>query len=297
MSSHSCPRPLRSQVTLLGARATSESEPTGSAKFPNGDTYNGEYANGVRHGTGTRRRRTSARPARAPRPQRRAPRSGTYVYASGPAPEEGEEAPPPKATYEGKWHNNKRKGVGVMTYADGSKCAAPRPRPARPRRAAPARLRPDTASPSARHSPRGARHAWRVRVYTWRRYHGEWRAGKRSGVGTFYYVNGDMYTGDWSNGQQHGQGQYHYKASGARLEGRWEKGALVSGTFTDKCAAATRTARAQGVRRANPPHRPARPHRRHGGTYAGAFNSDGAGVNYAAGGTFTAASGATATAA
>lgn len=132
---------------------------------------------------------------------------------------------------------------------------------------------------------------------TWRRYHGEWRAGKRSGVGTFYYVNGDMYTGDWSNGQQHGQGQYHYKASGARLEGRWEKGALVSGTFTDKCAAAARTARAQGVRRANPPHRPARPHRRHGGTYAGAFNSDGAGVNYAAGGTFTAASGATATAA
>ena len=85
------PKVLTQDVTLLGPRSGA-----GAAAFPNGDSYSGEYGDGLRSGL------------------------GSYTYAA-PPPEEGEEAKPPVATYEGKWSKGEKSGVGTMTFASGAK--------------------------------------------------------------------------------------------------------------------------------------------------------------------------------
>ena len=59
------PKVLTKEVELRGER-----EGTGKASYPNGDTYEGEFAAGRRHGT------------------------GTYTFAAQPPAPEGEEAKP-----------------------------------------------------------------------------------------------------------------------------------------------------------------------------------------------------------
>ena len=85
------PKVLTQSVTLLGSR-----QGTGKGTFPNGDVFDGEFADGARSG------------------------SGTYTYAAPPA-EEGEEAKPPAAVYDGKWKDGMKSGVGTMTFAGGAK--------------------------------------------------------------------------------------------------------------------------------------------------------------------------------
>jgi len=98
------------------------------------------------------------------------------------------------------------------------------------------------------------------------KYQGSWVKGKRQGIGTFYYPNGDIYSGDWEAGKKHGHGTYIFKATQTRLKGTWEKGVAVSGEFSDDF----------------------------GNVYKGSFGGDGSTMAYAAGGTFTLASGAVA---
>jgi hypothetical protein len=78
-------------ITLLGAK-----QGEGKAAYPNGDSYEGSYAEDKRSGR------------------------GTYVYAAQPRPAEGEEALPPIATYEGTWKHGKKDGIGQLTFADGA---------------------------------------------------------------------------------------------------------------------------------------------------------------------------------
>ena len=85
------PKVLTQTVTLLGERAGD-----GVATFPNGDTYTGSFASGLRSGL------------------------GAYTYAA-PPPEEGEEPKPPVATYGGAFKAGEKSGVGVMEYASGHK--------------------------------------------------------------------------------------------------------------------------------------------------------------------------------
>ena len=85
------PKVLTKDVELLGARSGE-----GKATFPNGDVYQGGFADGSRSGL------------------------GSYSYAAA-APAEDEEPKPPIAAYEGKWSAGEKDGVGLMTYESGAK--------------------------------------------------------------------------------------------------------------------------------------------------------------------------------
>ena len=55
-------------------------------------------------------------------------------------------------------------------------------------------------------------------------YEGEYKDGKRDGVGTMTYPNGDVYTGEWKESKMHGVGTYKYKASDDIYSGAYVEG-------------------------------------------------------------------------
>lgn len=78
-------------------------------------------------------------------------------------------------------------------------------------------------------------------------YSGQWSAGKRQGCGTYKYTNGDVYSGLWLRGQRHGNGTYSY-ANRSFINGVWNEGTLegegtwnlsdtssFKGTFLNNC--------------------------------------------------------------
>lgn len=131
----------------LGARSGK-----GVATFPNGDTYEGEYTTGQRHG------------------------QGKYTYSGGPPAEEGDEPPPPKGVYEGSWANDKKQGLGVMVYADGTKYHGNWER--------------------NKFSGQGAFYYANGDIYA-----GEWARGQKNGTGTYIYKATQTHLkGVWVNG-------------------------------------------------------------------------------------------------
>ena len=99
------------------------------------------------------------------------------------------------------------------------------------------------------------------------KYHGSFKDGKYDGAGTMFYANGDIFIGEWTAGKKHGSGAYIFKESGTKVQGKWVENKLIEGIFTDKF----------------------------GNSYAGSFEGSSSSVAYS-GGTFSLASGATATA-
>ena len=66
------------------------------------------------------------------------------------------------------------------------------------------------------------------------RYRGEWRAGFRHGLGTFYYADGAVYEGEWVDSVKHGEGVYTF-----------DDGAVYEGSFAnDKILEPSRIMRA-----------------------------------------------------
>jgi hypothetical protein len=61
-------------------------------------------------------------------------------------------------------------------------------------------------------------------------YNGEWLLSKRHGQGLVYYVNGDVYSGLWDAGKKHGIGTYRF-ANGGEYRGEWNKGVFVEGQW------------------------------------------------------------------
>jgi len=120
-------------VQLLGARSGA-----GKATFPNGDVYEGNYASGSRNG------------------------SGKYVYAGATPEEEGEEPPPPVATYDGHWKNGQKNGVGTIKYQDGSYYHG--------------------SWANGKRSGQGTFYYANGDIYS-----GEWLAGQKNGTGTYVY--------------------------------------------------------------------------------------------------------------
>lgn len=86
------PKVLTKDFDLLGLR-----EGNGEARYPNTDTYKGGYNGGRRHGL------------------------GTYVYASQPPAEEGEDPKPAAATYDGAWKQGAKSGIAQVAYKTGHK--------------------------------------------------------------------------------------------------------------------------------------------------------------------------------
>jgi hypothetical protein len=62
------------------------------------------------------------------------------------------------------------------------------------------------------------------------RYSGSWHYDKKHGMGYECMANGDNYFGDFIDGKRHGYGTINLK-NGGRVEGYFEKGVLVKGTY------------------------------------------------------------------
>ena len=51
-------------------------------------------------------------------------------------------------------------------------------------------------------------------------YHGQWRANRRHGTGTFKWPSGTEYVGEFRNDRRHGHGKIIY-ADGTKYDGEW----------------------------------------------------------------------------
>jgi hypothetical protein len=58
------------------------------------------------------------------------------------------------------------------------------------------------------------------------------------GEGTYTYKKtGDIYSGSWFAGKKHGKGRYQFAADSSLMEGTWENGQVLSGSWVLKdCA-------------------------------------------------------------
>jgi len=66
-------------------------------------------------------------------------------------------------------------------------------------------------------------------IFTWAngaKYSGDFKDGKQNGSGAFFWPNGARYEGEWKDNKQNGQGTYYY-TNGAFKTGRWVDGNLV----------------------------------------------------------------------
>ena len=70
------------------------------------------------------------------------------------------------------------------------------------------------------------------------RYHGQWQDGKKHGEGTYTYKNkdgaDDIYSGTWVSDVKEGKGYYEFGADGSMMIGTWEKGTIVEGEWRFK---------------------------------------------------------------
>jgi len=62
-------------------------------------------------------------------------------------------------------------------------------------------------------------------------YHGMWEGDQPNGDGTYKYSNGDMYSGAWSAGKRDGRGALVYTGDDSQLVGTWKAGSLDSGKW------------------------------------------------------------------
>ena len=137
------PKVLTKAMELLGER-----QGEGEATFVNGDSFKGSFAGGSRHG------------------------SGKYVYAA-PPPGEDEEPKPPVATYDGKWTNGAKSGIGIMNFASGVKYHG--------------------SFSAGKYEGQGTMYYANGDIYT-----GEWLAGRKHGQGTYFYKeSGASVAGKW----------------------------------------------------------------------------------------------------
>lgn len=61
-----------------------------------------------------------------------------------------------------------------------------------------------------------------------------WEADKFHGEGSYFYLNGDIYSGTWQRGIKQGEGVLMYAADDSQIIGRWEKGTFVAGKWVLK---------------------------------------------------------------
>ncbi len=205
----------------------------GKAKFYNGDTYAGAWADGLMHGDGVYTYKSGAE-YRGSFRNGKIDGKGTVRYPDG-------------AYYVGQWRNNRKHGEGRLVrpsgktesgrWADGKRIAtgvastanAPSIRPAKP------------TSPAANTSANGIRNCNTLFCadgfgrYTYRDgtvYEGDFEEGKPVGEGTVRYTNGDVYTGGWDESAPDGNGAYVF-VNGQSVSGKWANGKLVRRTYSE----------------------------------------------------------------
>lgn len=165
----------------------SPSRDSSAVTFPNGDTYEGEFENGLFHGYGVY---TFSNKNRYEGQFKSDVMSGdgTMTYNNG-------------NRYVGQFLNGKRNGLGVLTYANG-----------------------DVYKGEFRDDRRTGEGAYLFSNGS--RYEGEFLDGERHGKGRYLYPSGDEYRGYFKNGKMDGVGICTY-SNGQIVKGLWKGGRLV----------------------------------------------------------------------
>jgi len=66
------------------------------------------------------------------------------------------------------------------------------------------------------------------------KYIGQWKGGKPSGKGTYYWSNGDRYEGEWFEGKRNGNGMF-FSANGTQQKGFWDNDEFVGSSVNEGC--------------------------------------------------------------
>eukprot|EP01102_Stenamoeba_stenopodia_P020946 TRINITY_DN8322_c0_g1_i1.p1 TRINITY_DN8322_c0_g1~~TRINITY_DN8322_c0_g1_i1.p1 ORF type:complete len:1150 (+),score=232.72 TRINITY_DN8322_c0_g1_i1:180-3629(+) len=189
-----------------------------SQTYPNGDTYEGEFVNGKRHGKG-KYTFSSGDVFEGQHEQGQFSGYGTYRYVNGDVYNgqfkcgvfEGQGVfTGSDYQYMGQFSKDQMCGRGIITYSCGDRYVG-----------------------EFQNDLRNGRG-----TYTYAngsRYDGEFVDGEMCGEGTHYYSNGDLYQGTFKNSKYHGQGRIEF-SNGDILEGEFRDGEVVDekGFFGNK---------------------------------------------------------------
>ena len=204
---------------------------TGTARYANGDTYEGAFAGGRRHGRGTYtwasgesatgdwvrndlargvRRYTDGAVYDGEIQNWKRHGQGTMTYAGG-------------QVYTGGWAESLRHGHGSMTYGNGNVYTG-------------GWLDDDRHGQGTLVFPNGESFVgdWagnaavrgRETYPSGSTYDGEYQDGKRHGTGRFTWTSGSVYEGQFADGKRHGQGTMRH-ADGRVETGEWRDDAFV----------------------------------------------------------------------
>lgn len=81
----------------------------------------------------------------------------------------------------------------------------------------------------------GKKHGMGTMVYPdGSKYNGSWIDDKRHGNGSYQYSNGDIYNGAWADDKKNGDGSYFYEANKSQLIGEWKDNKYVKGKWVHK---------------------------------------------------------------
>ena len=167
---------------------------TMTEKYENGDVYEGEEKDGIRHGI------------------------GRYYHTDG-------------AIYEGEWKDDLIHGIGRYYYPDGAAenvlCENGKIVGSTKETLPQSEIRIHSIGydnddlyhgnmKDGKRNGRGTMHYADRRKYV-----GEWKDDKYHGKGTYYFVSGDRYVGEFKDDKKNGRGTFYW-ADGARYEGEFK---------------------------------------------------------------------------
>lgn len=208
-------------------------------EYPNGDSYEGRFKRGARHGAGTYYRQDGAR-YEGQFEEGMMEGEGTYYYM-------GDEE------HEGQWHDSQRHGSGKFKYKDGSSYDGRWEADMRHGQGLMHYASGDIYAGSWEHDVRHGQ--GQMTFATGAQYTGAWEADQRHGDGSQKLQNGSTYegafaadiprghgtlydvdekssyTGFFQGGLRHGVGKCDYQKTGEKFSGEWCQGARVKGVL------------------------------------------------------------------
>lgn len=192
--------------------------------WPDGSTYVGHVAGGLRHGVGTFVAAGGSPRYEGEWKAGRRHGKGRLEYTGG-------------DVYEGEWADDVRHGHGMLTHASGNTYVGAWAGDAKNgqgtfrwsdrREQYVGEWKDGRAHGQGEHSwlrPQLDANPFQLRE----RYVGEWRHGQRHGHGTFYLASGARYVGEWCANAKHGVGLFSFE-DGSLYEGLFEADRMTDG--------------------------------------------------------------------
>jgi cell division protein FtsB len=164
-----------------------QSAETVSITFPNGDQYQGQFKDGLLHG------------------------SGAYAYSNG-------------DRYEGEFRRDMRDGKGTMYYSNGNKYIGTFRENERHGKGRFIFANGDVYEGDFVHDVRSGKGTYLFSNGA--RYIGEFKDGRMHGKGRYIYAGGEEYVGQFSDGKKHGEGICIYQ-NGREIKVLWENDRFI----------------------------------------------------------------------